>query len=78
MARRPESEAILTRAQLAEFTRQLQKLSDDGVERIYETTCYSAACGGMEAAEKFKSHEWLNHQGFPVSVIGSTISPCHP
>jgi hypothetical protein len=30
---RPESETILTREQLAEFTRQLQMLSDDGVER---------------------------------------------
>ena len=38
MAHRPESETILTREQLAEFTRQLQMLSDDGVERIYETT----------------------------------------
>ena len=37
MARRPESETILSREQLAEFTRQLQMLSDDGVERIYET-----------------------------------------
>jgi hypothetical protein len=38
VAHRPESETILTREQLAEFTRQLQMLSDDGVERIYETT----------------------------------------
>ena len=38
MARRPEPETILSREQLAEFTRQLQMLSDDGVERIYETT----------------------------------------
>jgi hypothetical protein len=38
MAYRPEPEAILTREQLAEFTRQLQMLSDDGVERIYEKT----------------------------------------
>jgi hypothetical protein len=37
MARRPEPEAILSREQLEEFTRHLQKLSDDGVERIYET-----------------------------------------
>jgi hypothetical protein len=29
---------ILSREQLAEFTLQLQRLSDDGVERIYETT----------------------------------------
>jgi hypothetical protein len=35
VARRPESETILTREQLAEFTRQLSMLSDDGVERIY-------------------------------------------
>ena len=38
MARRPETETILSREQLAEFTRKLQMLSDDGVERIYETT----------------------------------------
>jgi hypothetical protein len=38
MARRPESEPILSREQLAEFTRKLQMLSDDGVERIYEST----------------------------------------
>jgi hypothetical protein len=38
MARRPEAEAILSREELAEFTRKLQMLSDDGVERIYETT----------------------------------------
>ena len=38
MARRPKSETIVTWEQLAEFTRQLQGLSDDGVERIYETT----------------------------------------
>jgi len=38
MARRPEPEAILSREQLEEFTRRLQMLSDDGVERIYETT----------------------------------------
>ena len=38
VAHRPESETILSREQLAEFTRQLQMLSDDGVERIYETT----------------------------------------
>jgi hypothetical protein len=38
MARRPEPEAVLNREQLAEFTRQLSMLSDDGVERIYETT----------------------------------------
>ena len=37
MARRPEPETILSREQLAEFTRQLQMLSDDGVERMYET-----------------------------------------
>jgi hypothetical protein len=38
MARRPESETILSREELAEFTRKLQMLSDDGVERMYETT----------------------------------------
>jgi hypothetical protein len=38
VARRPEPESILTREQLDEFTRRLQMLSDDGVERIYETT----------------------------------------
>ena len=38
MAYRPEPEPILSREQLAEFTRQLQMLSDDGVERIFETT----------------------------------------
>jgi hypothetical protein len=37
VARRPESEPILSREQLAEFTRRLTMLSDDGVERIYET-----------------------------------------
>jgi hypothetical protein len=37
MARRPESEAILDREQLSEFTRRLQMLSDDGVEKIYQT-----------------------------------------
>jgi hypothetical protein len=37
MASRPESEAILNREQLDEFTRSLQMLSDDGVENIYET-----------------------------------------
>jgi hypothetical protein len=35
--RRPESEAVLDREQLAEFTRRLQMLSDDGVEKIYQT-----------------------------------------
>jgi hypothetical protein len=34
MARRPESEAVLTREQLAEFTRRLQMLS----EKVYVTT----------------------------------------
>jgi len=38
MARRPEPETILSREQLEEFTRKLQMLSDDGVERIYGTT----------------------------------------
>jgi hypothetical protein len=38
VARRPEPEAILTREQLPDFTRELQMLSDDGIERIYETT----------------------------------------
>jgi hypothetical protein len=38
MAFRPEPETILSRGQLEAFTRQLQMLSDDGVERIYETT----------------------------------------
>jgi hypothetical protein len=38
MARRPEPEAILSREELADFTRQLQRLSDDGVERIYPAT----------------------------------------
>jgi len=38
VARRPEPETILTREQLAEFTRKLAMLSDDGVERIYEET----------------------------------------
>jgi hypothetical protein len=38
MAYRPEPEAMLTHEQLADFTRQLQMLSDDGVEKIYETT----------------------------------------
>ena len=37
IARRPEREPILSREQLAEFTRQLQMLSDGGVEKIYET-----------------------------------------
>jgi hypothetical protein len=37
MARRPESEAILDREQLAEFTRRLTMLSDDAVEKIYQT-----------------------------------------
>jgi hypothetical protein len=37
MADRPESEAILSREQLEEFTRRLAMLSDDGVERIYQT-----------------------------------------
>jgi len=38
VAYRPEPETILTREQLAELTRQLSMLCDDGVERIYETT----------------------------------------
>ena len=38
MARRLEPATIFTREQLAEFTRQLQRLSDDGVERMYEST----------------------------------------
>ena len=38
MAYRPEPETILTRDGLAEFTRRLLMLSDDGVERIYEDT----------------------------------------
>jgi hypothetical protein len=41
---RPESETILTREQLAEFTRQLQMLSDDGVERMYDNFRLLTAC----------------------------------
>jgi hypothetical protein len=49
MARRPESETILTREQLADFTRQLQRLSDDGVERIYERTYRECAFQGTDS-----------------------------
>jgi len=38
MAGEPESEAILSREQIEEFTRRLAMLSDDGVERIYQST----------------------------------------
>jgi hypothetical protein len=46
VARRPESETILSREQLAEFTSRLQMLSDDGVERIYETPIENAGTNG--------------------------------
>ena len=35
---RPGPEPVLSREDLEEFTRSLQRLSTDGVERIYETT----------------------------------------
>ena len=37
MAGEPEFEAMLSREQLEEFSRRLAMLSDDGVERIYQT-----------------------------------------
>lgn len=37
MAGEPDSEAILSREQLEEFSRRLAMLSDDSVERIYQT-----------------------------------------
>ena len=35
MARRPESDRVLSREELAEFTQRLSMLSRDGVERAY-------------------------------------------
>jgi len=37
VANRPEIDAVLTRQQLAEFTRRLSMLSVDGVEGTYHT-----------------------------------------
>jgi hypothetical protein len=37
MARRPESEPMMTRADLAEFSRRLSMLSPDGAEGVYRT-----------------------------------------
>jgi hypothetical protein len=52
MVRRPEPESILSREQLAEFTRQLSMLSDDGVERIYETTYRECAYKGTDSSAR--------------------------
>jgi hypothetical protein len=49
----PKSEAVLDREQLAEFTRRLQMLSDDGVEKIYQTAYKDCA---------------LNRQRFPPAA----------
>jgi hypothetical protein len=37
VARRPESEPVLSRDQLAEFTRRLSMLSVPGVKGVYQT-----------------------------------------
>jgi len=37
VARRPGIEPVMTREQLAEFTRRLSMLSVDGVEGVYKT-----------------------------------------
>jgi hypothetical protein len=37
VARRPESEPILTKEELAEFRRRLSLLSTDGIEGTYQT-----------------------------------------
>jgi hypothetical protein len=36
MARRPESESVMTKEQLADFERRLSMLSDQGVEGVYQ------------------------------------------
>ena len=61
MARRPESEAVLDREQLAEFTRRLQMLSDDGVEKIYQTAYKDCA---------------LNRQRLPAAAAIQQLVAC--
>src|SRR5271169_3026980 len=46
MARRPEPEPILSRDQLAEFTRRLSMLSTPGVEGVYQTAYRDCAYNG--------------------------------
>jgi hypothetical protein len=36
MARHPTSEGILSRTELADFTRHLMKLDQHGIEKLYE------------------------------------------
>lgn len=48
MARRPESDPILSRDELAEFTRRLTMLSVDGVEGVYRTAHRDSAYDGKE------------------------------
>jgi hypothetical protein len=48
MARRPESHPILSRDELAEFSRRLAMLSVDGVEGVYRTAHRDSAYDGKK------------------------------
>ena len=51
MARRPEPESVMTKEQLADFTRRLSMLSDSGVEGIYQTAYQECRYDGKELPE---------------------------
>lgn len=46
VARRPQSETVLSREELAEFSRRLSLLSTDGVEGVYRTAYRECAYDG--------------------------------
>ena len=48
MAHRPEIDPILSREDLAEFTRRLTMLSPDGVEGVYRTAHRESAYDGKK------------------------------
>ena len=48
MARRLESESVMSKEQLAEFTRKLSMLSDSGVEGIYQSAYQECRYNGRE------------------------------
>jgi len=48
MARRLESESVMSKEQLAEFTRKLSMLSDSGVEGIYQSAYQECRYTGRE------------------------------